>query len=153
MEKLDPMHQHTGRYPAQEEVRMNRPTKFVIIGVFVFMVGFGVITGYFISGGKKSTSGTSVATVPTVSGKNVYGSSDTKTFKDTATGTVEKGGINGEGTHKLLREGGASQTACLVSSVLDLDQFVGKKISINGTTMDAKQCPWLMDVGRVEVLQ
>ena len=132
---------------------MNKQTKIIVSVVFIFMIGFGVITGYFISGAKKSTSTASVSTVPTVSGKNVYGSSDTKTFKDEATGTVSKGGIEGEGTHTLVRDGGPSQTACLVSSVLDLDQFVGKKVKINGTTMDAKKCPWLMDVGRVEVLQ
>ena len=67
-------------------------------------------------------------------------------------GNLESGGINGEGTHKLIRPGGDSQTVYLTSSVLDLNQFVGKKVKVWGQTFSAKKAGWLMDVGRVEVL-
>ena len=52
---------------------------------------------------------------------------DAQTFKDSAEGMLDAGGFNGEGTHTLVRDGGPSQTAYLMSSVVDLDQFVGKK--------------------------
>jgi len=39
----------------------------------------------------------------------LYGSNDTKTFKDTAEGTLKEGGIDGEGAFHLERPGGDSQ--------------------------------------------
>lgn len=85
-------------------------------------------------------------------GKEV-GSTNLETFSDTATGVIEKGGINGEGSHKLIREGGPSQTAYLTSSVVDLDQFAGKKVQVWGETFSAQKAGWLMDVGRVKILE
>jgi len=154
MEKIEPLRKQVQTTSMKEEAVMTKQTKTIVLGVFLIMILLGVVTGYFISGGKKLSSGTatSAAAGPTATGKNVFGSADTKTFTDSATGTIEKGGISGEGTHKLIREGGASQTACLVSSVLDLDQFVGKKVKVTSKTMEAKSCPWLMDVGQIEVL-
>jgi len=154
MEKMNPLHNQIQTTSMKEEAVMTKQTKVIILGVFLVMILLGVVTGYFIAGGKQLASGTatSAAAGPTATGKNVFGSADTKTFTDSATGTIEKGGISGEGTHKLIREGGASQTACLVSSVLDLDQFVGKKVKVTSKTMEAKSCPWLMDVGQIEVL-
>lgn len=122
--------------------------KQIIIGAAVIIVA-GVLSGYFLSTSfsKKATSSQS----GTPSGKTV-GSSDTKTFPDSAEGQLEAGGINGEGTHRLVRPGGESQTVYLTSSVLDLSQFVGKKVKVWGQTFSAKRAGWLMDVGRVEVL-
>lgn len=158
MEKIDPLakEQNINAVPVPAEVEpMTKQMKMIIGAVFVLMIGLGILTGYIISGKKSSTSSSSTATAaagPTATGKNVFGSADTKTFTDSATGVIEKDGIGGEGTHKLIRDGGPSQTACLVSSVLDLDQFVGKKVKVTSKTEDAKKCPWLMDVGRIEVL-
>ncbi len=82
----------------------------------------------------------------------LYG--DTATvFKDSASGTIEKGSINGVGTHILNREGGVSQRASLTSSVVDLDLFVGRKVEVKGETNSSKQTAWLMDVGSVKVLE
>jgi len=149
MEKIDPLNDVT-----IEEEKMTKQMKLIIGAVFVCMIGLGVLTGYLISGKKPSaTTSSSASAGPTATGKNVFGSADSKTFTDSATGVVEKDGIGGEGTHKLIRDGGPSQTACLVSSVLDLDQFVGKKVKVTSKTMDAKKCPWLMDVGRIEILE
>ena len=75
-----------------------------------------------------------------------------KVLRDSAEGTLESGGIDGEGTHKLIRPGGVSQTVYLTSSLLDLEQYVGKKVKVWGETFAAKKAGWLMDVGKVEVL-
>lgn len=78
-----------------------------------------------------------------------------KTFKDEAQGTIERNDDldqYAQGTHKLIREGGESQTAFLTSSVLDLDEFVGKKVKVFGETFGSEQVGWLMDVGKVEEL-
>lgn len=120
----------------------------IVYIVFVVLVLAGIGTGYLLT--KDSMVGTS-APVISGSGGKAFGSTDTATFADSAVGTIEKDGINGEGTHKLIRDGGPTQTACMVSSVLDLDEFVGKKVKVYGTTMAAKECPWFMDVGRIEL--
>lgn len=76
-----------------------------------------------------------------------------QTFKDEAEGTIEKNDEldkYSQGTHKLIRAGGESQTAYLTSSVLDLDEFVGKKVKVFGETFGSSQVGWLMDVGKVE---
>jgi hypothetical protein len=81
----------------------------------------------------------------------VFGAKDESDFPDEAIGILEEGGLDGEGTHKLLRSGGESKTAYLTSSVLDMDQFVGFKITVWGETFSAQKAGWLMDVGRVKV--
>ncbi len=86
-----------------------------------------------------------------VSGK-VYGNSE-KGFKDSATGTIEKGSINGEGTHILNRDGGPSQRASLISSTVDLDLFIGKKVEVKGETNASNKTSWLLDVGNLKILE
>jgi hypothetical protein len=137
----------------------NLPTqkspKILVVIVAVVIVAAGVATGFFLSkGGKKVTSQNN-----TVSGKDIVqtanevGSKDTKTFSDKATGVIEKGGSSGEGTHKLIRAGGPSQTVYLISSIVDLDQYVGKKVEVYGQTLRAQKVSWLMDVGRLIILE
>lgn len=76
-----------------------------------------------------------------------------KAFKDTATGTIEKGSINGEGTHILNRPGGPSQRASLTSSVIDLDLFIGKNVEIKGETNSSTKTSWLLDVGTIKIIE
>ncbi|MBD3250490.1 MAG: hypothetical protein GF381_02900 [Candidatus Pacebacteria bacterium] len=73
-------------------------------------------------------------------------------FKDKVTGYLQKGGIEGEGSHHLLREGGPSQTVYLTSSTIDLDKLVGAEVKIWGETNKGQVAAWLMDAGKVEVL-
>lgn len=129
-----------------EEKIMNK----TVLVVFVILILLGIGTGYILSV-KTNNSGSTSTTTSTSTDKKVVGSSDTKTFKDSAEGTLEKGGFDGEGTHKLVREGGDSQTVYLISSVIDLDQYIGKKIKVWGQTQAAQKAAWLMDVGKVEV--
>jgi len=152
MEKIEPL-KKVENIEIKEKTGVPTISMGLRIGVVASMILLGIGTGYLISrtGSSASTNGSSV--VSTADGKKVFGSSDTKNLTDSAIGTIEKEGINEEGTHKLVREGGPSQTACLVSSVLDLDEFIGKKVKILGITMDAKSCPWLLDVGRIELLE
>lgn len=86
---------------------------------------------------------------------DVFGVKDTSTeFTDTAEGVVDKGGSKGgEGSHKLIRPGGDDQTAYLTSSVVDLDEFVGHKVKIWGKTFAAQKAGWLLDVGKVQILE
>jgi len=84
---------------------------------------------------------------------DVVGHPDKETFSDEAEGVLVKGGIAGEGSHHLMREGGPTQSVYLTSSVLDLDQLVNHRIKVWGETFAAQSAGWLMDVGRVEILE
>lgn len=127
--------------------------RVVTIGVYVTLVLLGIGTGYLLSRSAKISGESAGETPGMIKTEKVEGIADTKTFKDSAEGTIEKGGINGEGTHKILREGGPSQTAYLVSSVVDLDSYVGKKVKVWGETFAAEKAAWLMDVGKIEILE
>ncbi|SRR3989344_3009139 len=127
--------------------------KFLIIGVLLLLIA-GTVSGYFLAKEVKSTSvsinsdGSKI-----VKSEKVIGSMDEKAFPDTAEGVLEEGGIDGEGTHKLIREGGQDKTAYLMSSLINLDDYVGKKVKIWGETFAAQKAGWLMDVGRLEIME
>lgn len=124
----------------------------VILGVILL----GGATGWVFSSGGAGGVKDRITAAPGAKveqgGKEV-GIEDEKTFRDQAEGVLEEGGINGEGTHHLVREGGPSQNVYLTSSVVDLDQFVGKKVQVWGETFAAQKAGWLMDVGRVRVVE
>lgn len=127
--------------------------------LFIFLiiaVVLGGMSGYILSnkkGGGGNTQTFGSVNLSKISKGTVVGSNDTKTFKDTATGALKNGGINGEGQFHLVRPGGDSQNVYLTSSSVDLSAFVGKKIKVWGETQKAQYAGWLMDVGRVEVIE
>jgi hypothetical protein len=130
--------------------------KALIIPLVVLIIGLGIGSGYFFAGRNRvepTEGGTGIVSESAIVKGAEFGFKDESTFKDTATGIVEAGGIDTEGTHKLVREGGASQTVYLISSVLDLDQFVDKKVQVWGETNKAQKAGWLMDVGKVKILE
>lgn len=127
--------------------------------LIVLIISAGFVTGWFLAkGGVEGVLGTksevSVAPGAEVKGEmEEVGLNDAKTFKDSAEGVLEKGGIGGEGTHHLVRDGGPSQYVYLTSSVIDLSGFVGKKVQVWGETNKANKAGWLMDVGRLKVIK
>ena len=140
--------------PTEADLETKGPTYFqikpVIFGVYAALILLGIGTGYLLA--QKTGSQLNLGKKPSViKTDKVVGSTDTKTFRDSAVGVIEKGGVDGEGTHKLIREGGPSQTAFLISSVIDLDEYVGKKVKVWGETFAAKKAAWLMDVGKIEI--
>lgn len=131
-------------------------TKNLFIFLIIAVVA-GAMSGYILSNKKGITSRNALTSGSIDSSKiskgTVVGSSDIKTFKDTASGSLKTGGINGEGQFHLVRPGGDSQNVYLTSSSVDLSKFVNKKIKVWGETQKAQYAGWLMDVGRVEVLE
>lgn len=87
-----------------------------------------------------------------VNNGDVFGVQDEQTFSDSAEGYLEIGGLDGEGSHKLLRPGGAMQTVYLTSSITDLDKFDGMQVKVWGETFKGQKAGWLMDVGRVQIV-
>lgn len=130
------------------DMNVSKKDSRIVFVVYLVLLFLGVGTGYLLS--QKGTGALTPKGTPITTAK-VVGVLDATTFKDCANGTLEKGGSEGEGTHKLIREGGSSQTAYLFSSIVDLDQYVALKVKVCGQTMAAKKVTWLMDVGRLEL--
>lgn len=147
-----------------EPATMKKASRKITIIVTAVALVAGVATGY---GGYKLKSQQSgqtgstkaspelqrVATENQIQAGDTFGVEDAQTFSDQAQGYLEKGGINGEGSHKLLRAGGVSQTVYLTSSITDLDKFAEMEVKIWGETFKGQKAGWLMDVGRVEVVE
>ena len=157
---MDPQNQgQNSQKPASSILRAIPPrsslAKFLPILLVIVVVTVGIGTGLVTSSRHKSASLSSSQ----VAGEDVpkeVKESFAQTFRDEAEGTVEKNDDldkYAQGTHKLIRPGGESQTAYLTSSVLDLDEYLGKKVKVFGETFGSSQVGWLMDVGKVEVSQ
>lgn len=124
----------------------------LIIALIVVAV-LGVGTGFLLAQGKGAALNIGKGNSSSVPKGAVVGSNDTKTFKDTTEGLLKQGGINGEGQYHLVRPGGESQNVYLTSSIVDLSAFLGRKIKVWGETQKAQHAGWLMDVGRIQVLE
>lgn len=127
-----------------------------VVTLLIVVVVVGIISGYLISntnnsgiGGKTTGGIINTASIPK---GTIEGTNDTKTFNDTAQGTLKEGGIDGEGAFHLVRPGGDSQNVYLTSAIVDLSKFINKNIKVWGQTQKAQHAGWLMDVGRIEVL-
>lgn len=82
------------------------------------------------------------------------GVKDAASFKDTATGKLvtNDGKITEEGTHILVR-GDTSQNAYLTSSVVDLSKYEGKHVQVWGETYRGQKAGWLLNVGRIKIVE
>ena len=143
--------------PFGEKSGKKQPEWKIITGfLLLFVLGIGSgwsLAKFRLSQRKEGSEVTSISDMgEKIKIGETYGRAD-HIFKDTAIGVLEKNGIGGEGTHRLLREGGESQTAYLTSSVLDLDLFIGHKVQVWGETFAAQKAGWLMDVGKIKVLE
>ncbi len=147
------------QFPANQK-KFNLKEILLPVGIILAIVIAGGVTGYFLA--NRGQGSMMVATqskqliggVETVQTSTEVGIKDEKAFKDTSQGKIvvnDNKDIT-EGSHKLLRPGGPSQTAYLTSSVLDLNQFLGKCLQIWGETFAGQKAGWLMDVGRIKIL-
>lgn len=130
-------------------------TKFVPALVVLVILAAGVGTGLVVSSRQKSAKLAASGAGGEQLTEEVK-ESFAQTFRDQTEGTVTRNDDldkYAQGTHKLIRPGGESQTAYLTSSVLDLDQYLGKKVKVFGETFGSSQVGWLMDVGKVEVIE
>jgi hypothetical protein len=146
----------------KEPIDMTRNTSpkssvIVIVGI-VIIVLMGVATGFLLANGDSTGGKTEMAggggMVVTDRGEieRVVGIEDTK-GKDEAEGKLVEGGIKGEGSHHLERPGGPSQNVYLVSSMIDLDKYIGQNIHVWGETNTAQTAGWFMDVVKLEVMK
>ncbi|MBI4079102.1 MAG: hypothetical protein HY429_02280 [Candidatus Levybacteria bacterium] len=151
--------------PAEEEKpvlqsfkNMNTTSFFTrnVLIIFSIVILLGVGSGYFLSrqtGTSVSLGGQNNSSKMAISKGMIVGSNDLKTFRDETEGVLKEGGKDGEGQFHLERKGGESQYVYLTSSIVDLSLFVNRKVKVNGETQAAQNVGWLMDVGRLEVLE
>jgi hypothetical protein len=127
--------------------------KLIVIAIFVLIVILGISTGYLLTSNKTPKVSTTQQTTVNGIGQagEAAGTSDEK--GDTASGVVEKASGKEPGTHKLIRPGGVSQTVNLVSSLVDLDAYVSKKVQVWGVTQKVTGASWFMDVTRLKVIE
>jgi hypothetical protein len=127
-------------------------TRMKLIALALVVVLLGVGTGYVLSGTNAKTGGP--APTSDVAEKPAGGDTavNESVFSDTATGVLHEGGIEGEGTHYLDTGNGPEKYVYLLSTIMDLQSFVGKKIEVHGQTLGAESAGWLMDVGQVKIV-
>ncbi len=133
-------------------ISTDNPSKLLLTVVIVSVV-LGTLTG-FILANKGRGGGLTSAGLGAPTAKNAQ--TDTRTFKDFAEGVIKAKpqpsdpGDYTEGTHLLQRDGAVP--VALTSSVVDLSKYEGKKVKVFGETQKALKEGWLMDVGKVEVV-
>lgn len=127
----------------------------IFVALLIVSLGLGIGTGFVFAkkGVQSGNSSVSVQSSNSVQTDKEAGINDTSAFPDTATGVLTTGGIRGEGTHHLDRSETKEKEVALSSTVINLDNFVGKKVEIRGQTISSKTSGWLMDVGKIKIVQ
>lgn len=138
--------------PVMKKVNFSNKKNMMLAVGAVLVVLAGVLTGWQLSG---VTMGNE-AGIPASVTKNATGNEagiETAECKTEVEGSLEEGGIEGEGTHHLVRSADASKNVYLGSTVIDLQSFVGKKVKVTGQTISGKKAGWLMDVCKIKINQ
>lgn len=161
MKKIEPVVETPNKVmadkPLIKELEPVSETKVTIsLPMIIFALAIivaGGITGYVLAGGRSPVSGggTTQSTGGEGTVANVVGI-DCKQTGEVPEGILKAGGIDGEGSHHLEREGGPVKTVYLTSSVIPLDDYLDKKVRLCGSTFDSESAGWFMDVERLEVL-
>ncbi len=128
----------------------NKQTLPLILGAFAVVV-LGVLSAWLITSKMGGSANKEAAVAGVKSTATEAGALDPKVKYDDATGALKEGGINGEGTYHIERDGGPSHFVYLTSSTLDLSKFVGKTVQVWGQTLASKKAGWLMDVAKIKV--
>lgn len=143
-----------GRESVVQEPADTKKVSRLGLVILLLVVVAGLVTGRVLSRSRASSSTGEVAKILS-SDKKEVGIKDEKTFNTCASGTLEINETNGkktEGSHKLIREGGPSQTLYMVSSVVPLDDYLGKNVEVCGQTLNSKLVPWFMDIGKLKLI-
>jgi hypothetical protein len=130
-----------------------------VVALSIFVVIAGLFSGFGLYKLTERNKPVAMPTTTAIGGEveivegQTYGANDSDIFSDDVEGVLVKGGMEGEGSHHLIREGGPSRNVYLTSSILDLSKFENYKVKIWGETFSAQKAGWLMDVGKIQVIQ
>src|SRR3989339_281917 len=156
---VQPLNSNSGLVKPFEPVKTSPTmTKKLIIPIIIIFAG--IVSGWGLSrrSGFSITTSGQLTSPESITASNlkvgeIVGVPDEKSFRDKAEGVLAEGGFEGEGSYHLLRDGGKTQNVYLTSSIVDLSLFVGHKITVWGETFSAQKAGWLMDVGRVQIME
>lgn len=159
--KNELIHDFDGKKPRNsidKSVKSKKSNPLVLVVIFTLILGIG--TGFLAAQTSGSIGGSGKGPLSVNESEDsgdikkgaTFGVEDTEQFPDDAEGIVREGGVEGEGAYHLERPGGESQNVYMTSSILDLSQFVGRKVKVWGATYGAETAGWFMDVGFVEIL-
>jgi hypothetical protein len=155
MQKISPLTNDVRKVmePQPHSLRHGKTNNLPMI-IFCFVIVLaGIGTGWSLSKSPAEVNNQQISPSGTSENATEAGVKDVSGFDAQVEGSLEEGGINGEGTYHLVRDGGKSQYVYLTSSAIDLSKFTGKKVKVWGTTISAKSAPWLVDAGRIQVTQ
>lgn len=139
------------KFPGSGEGK--KETLLLVLGSFLIVLA-GVGTGWVLSGKVLGDTEVSQKTSPgATETKKEAGITDESVFSHEVEGLLVEGGIEGEGTHHLERGDDPSKYVYLNSTVINLQNFVGKEVKIWGETISSAHAPWLMDVGKIKVIE
>lgn len=144
--------------PPQQEMPIRKSVNYVAVLVIILSsLVLGAGSGYAarqVGGATGNPTSTTQADNKTVViSENEAGVDNSEAFPDSAVGVLMEGGKDGEGTHYLDRGMGADKYVYLTSTVINMQKFVGKNVEVRGQTLSARKAGWLMDVGRIKVVQ
>lgn len=146
-------------FPVTNKVEKKENDDFIdykrVTVIFLATIVIGALSGFMIKYAKEALGpgNAEVKKTTATEVKEAVGIPDKKTFKDSAEGKLQEGGLDGEGSFHLVRPGGESQNVYLTSSTVDLSEYVGSEIIVHGETFESDKAGWLMDVGYVEILE
>jgi len=141
--------------PIESSSPGNKLSKIVPVIFIIVVVAIGIATGFVLSTMNKPTKGGIVLSEDDEISPEIQ-ENLSQTFSDEAQGVLEKNtelDKYAQGPWILNRPGGEDQRAYLTSTVLDLDEFIGKEVIVYGETFGSSQVGWLLDVGKVEVIE
>ncbi len=135
--------------------KVDRSSRLIFLGIIFIIILMGGFTGFLLSQNKTSlglkiNSGSKSETIVNPEVKLVQ---TPDRNRDCATGVLKKitkVDKTTEGSY-LLDRGTPSQTVNLLSSSMELESYVGKKVEVCGETLPSQNVGWLLDVGRVTV--
>ena len=140
----------------KNEVLPTGPWRSIILpaGIILLIIFAGALAGYFLArpSNKAGLSALTGGQSGTSKAAKVAGVKDEKSFPDKTKGKLEVNDqtLVKEGSYKLIRPGGESQTVYLTSSLVDMAPYVDQCLEVWGQTFASQQAGWLMDVGYLE---
>lgn len=135
----------------KSETRNKNALLIVLGSILVVLAGVG--TGWVLSGKVGGASAPKEVQVGKGQSEVVGEVGEAREGVLEVEGKLVEGGIEGEGTHHLEREGGPSRYVYLTSTTIDLQGFVGKKVKVWGETISSAKAPWLMDVAKIKIIR
>jgi len=131
--------------------------KKIFLGLLsVLVILGGITTGYLLSnrlGGQNGGAKISSKSETVITENEAEAPNFNEEESDSAEGVLNVGTIEGEGTHYLDRGAGENKYVYLTSTVINLKNYVGKKVQVWGNTLAATNAPWLMDVQKIKVIE